>query len=49
MDGNGRALDNIFVERLWRNIQYDGLPQELAIPNRGSHQPGHFLRLGGWS
>ena len=22
MDGRGRALDNIFVERLWRNVKY---------------------------
>ena len=23
MDGNGRYLDNIFVERLWRSIKYE--------------------------
>ena len=23
MDGNGRALDNIFVERLWRTVKYE--------------------------
>jgi putative transposase len=23
MDGKGRALDNIFVERLWRNVKYE--------------------------
>jgi putative transposase len=22
MDGNGRALDNIFIERLWRSVKY---------------------------
>jgi putative transposase len=22
MDGRGRALDNVFVERLWRTVQY---------------------------
>jgi len=22
MDGRGRAFDNIFVERLWRNVKY---------------------------
>jgi len=22
MDGRGRALDNIFVERLWRSVKY---------------------------
>ena len=25
MDGKGRALDNIFVERLWRTVKYDDL------------------------
>ncbi len=24
MDGKGRALDNVFVERLWRTIKYEG-------------------------
>ena len=23
MDGRGRALDNIFIERLWRTIKYE--------------------------
>ena len=23
MDGRGRAFDNIFVERLWRNVKYE--------------------------
>ena len=23
MDGRGRALDNVFVERLWRNLKYE--------------------------
>ena len=23
MDGKGRYLDNIFVERLWRSIKYE--------------------------
>lgn len=25
MDGRGRALDNIFVERLWRNVKYEDM------------------------
>lgn len=25
MDGRGRALDNIFVERLWRNVKYEDI------------------------
>ena len=23
MDGRGRALDNVFIERFWRTIKYD--------------------------
>jgi putative transposase len=23
MDGKGRALDNVFVERLWRSVKYE--------------------------
>ena len=23
MDGKGRALDNIYIERLWRTIKYE--------------------------
>ncbi len=23
MDGNGRFLDNIFIERLWRSLKYE--------------------------
>jgi len=23
MDGKGRAIDNIFIERLWRTIKYE--------------------------
>jgi putative transposase len=30
MDGKGRALDNIYVERLWRSLKYeDYLHQKL--------------------
>jgi len=25
MDGNGRALDNLFVERLWRSVKYEDI------------------------
>src|SRR5215472_77584 len=24
-DGRGRALDNVFVERLWRTVKYEGI------------------------
>jgi len=32
MDGRGRALDNIFVERLWRSVKYE----EVYIKDYGS-------------
>ena len=25
MDGKGRAIDNIFIERLWRSIKYENV------------------------
>jgi putative transposase len=25
MDGRGRALDNVFVERLWRALKYEDI------------------------
>jgi len=31
MDGRGRALDNIFVERLWRSVKYEEIYFALCI------------------
>ena len=25
MDGRGRAMDNIFIERLWRSVKYEDI------------------------
>jgi putative transposase len=35
MDGRGRALDNVFVERLWRSVKYEEvyLHDYGAVPN----------------
>jgi putative transposase len=30
MDGRGRFLDNIFIERLWRSLKHEYLPQALC-------------------
>lgn len=33
MDGRGRALDNVFVERLWRSVKYEEVYfQEYETP-----------------
>ena len=33
MDGKGRALDNVFVERLWRSLKYEEVyPNDYASP-----------------
>ena len=33
MDGKGRALDNIFVERLWRSVKYEDVyPNAYGAP-----------------
>jgi len=29
MDGKGRAIDNIFIERFWRSVKYDYCIVEL--------------------
>ena len=46
MDGRGRALDNIFVERLWRSVKYEniylrdyGVVPQLEV---GLHNYFHF-------
>lgn len=33
MDGRGRALDNIFIERFWRTIKYDKI--NIEVPSDG--------------
>ena len=39
MDGRGRALDNIFVERLWRSVKYEEVYlHEYASPHEGRQQ-----------
>jgi putative transposase len=41
MDGRGRYLDNIFVERLWRTVKYEDIYiKEYA------HVPALFTGLG---
>jgi putative transposase len=43
MDGKGRFLDNIFIERLWRSLKYE----EVFIKAHGSVIEGR-RGIGGW-
>jgi putative transposase len=46
MDGKGRALDNIFTERLWRTIKYDHVYlHDYATPREARIQLSQFLRV----
>ena len=38
MDGRGRALDNIFVERLWRSLKYEEVYLEVYLKEYESVQ-----------
>jgi putative transposase len=44
MDGRGRALDNIFVERLWRSVKYEEVYlHDYATPHEGRTQLAGYL------
>ena len=46
MDGKGRCMDNIFVERLWRSLKYEeGLPQRLCECGRGQSRYWRLARF----
>jgi putative transposase len=44
MDGRGRALDNIFVERLWRTVKYEEvyLNEYQSIPQGRQRLEAYF-------
>ena len=44
MDGRGRALDNVFVERLWRTVKYEEvyLKDYLTVPEAISNLKAYF-------
>jgi putative transposase len=48
MDGKGRCLDNVFVERLWRSVNKDRtIPADLHIHCRGPYnRHDHGLSVG---
>jgi putative transposase len=44
MDGRGRALDNVFVERLWRTVKYEEVYlKDYETPWEATQQLGRFL------
>jgi putative transposase len=46
MDGKGRALDNVFTERLWHRIKYEEVYlHEYATPREARVGIGRYLRF----
>ncbi len=44
MDGRGRALDNVFVERLWRTVKYEEVYlKDYATPAEASRRLGEYF------
>lgn len=44
MDGKGRALDNVFVERLWRTVKYEEVYlKDYASPREARQGIGQYL------
>jgi putative transposase len=44
MDGRGRVMDNIFIERLWRTVKYEEiyLKDYLDVPEAMAHLKIYF-------
>ena len=44
MDGKGRCLDNVFVERLWRTVKYEDiyLKRYEAVPELHAGLSAYF-------
>jgi putative transposase len=46
MDGRGRAIDNIFTERLWRTVKYEHVYlNDYASPREARRGIGDYLRF----
>lgn len=44
MDGRGRAMDNIFTERLWRSVKYEEVYlNDYAIPRQARQGLSHYF------
>ena len=44
MDGRGRCMDNIFIERLWRSLKYEEvyLKDYASVPEARAGIGGYF-------
>jgi len=46
MDGKGRALDNIFTERLWRTVKYEEVyPRSYGTPREARQSLAHYFQF----
>ena len=46
MDGKGRALDNVFTERLWRSIKYEEVYlHEYGSPREAREHLTHYIQF----
>jgi putative transposase len=46
MDGRGRALDNVFVERLWRTVKYEEIyPADYADGREARRRLGRYFEF----
>ena len=46
MDGKGRALDNIFTERLWRTVKYEEVyMHEYTSPREARQQLRDYVQF----
>jgi putative transposase len=46
MDGLGRALDNIFTERLWRSVKYEEVYlHDYATPREARHGLARYFEF----
>ena len=44
MDGRRRALDNVFVERLWRTVKYEEVyVKDDETPRQATQELAHFF------
>jgi putative transposase len=46
MDGRGRCLDNIFIERLWRSLKYEEVyPKDYSLVSEARASIGRYFRF----